>query len=388
MPLPQSTKQIQIGTRTVTLIGTAHLSKASVLDVQQVVEEIHPCAICVELCPARHKALTDKEIWKKMDIFQVIKQGKGPLLLAQVLLSSFYARAGDQLGCQPGAEMMEGVKLATEKNVPLILADRPVDITLRRVWRGLPFRRKAKLFLYAIGGLFEKEELTEESIEELKTDAGQIDVMSYFTKAFPEIKERLIDERDLYLAEKIKSAPGDAVVAIVGAGHLPGISRALHEEHALAPLEEIPPPGSLGKVIKWGLPALLVALILAGFLKGDASASMQSISIWVASHALLAAIGASLAFAHPLAILASALAAPFTSLVPFIAAGWAAALTQAWVKKPTVGDLERVPQEIKTVSGFWKNPTTRILLVAALANFGSSLATIISGTWILKMVLE
>ncbi len=97
--------------------------------------------------------------------------------------------------------------------------------------------------------------------------------------------------------------------------------------------------------------------------------------------------GGAIAFGHPLTILSAFVGAPITSLNPMIAAGWVAGLVQAWIKKPTVHDLEDLPNAISSVKGFWLNPVSRILLVVVLANLGSTLGTIISGIWIAERTL-
>jgi len=381
--LPESVTVRELGDKTYYLLGTAHVSKKSVEDVRTAVDAIDPDSICVELCEPRHQAMMDKERWKKMDVFQVIKNGKASLLLSQLIITSFYQQIGEKLGVEPGAEMQEGVKLASEKEKNLVLADRKVEVTLKRVWRHLSFWNKLKMLSQVFMGIFEKEEIDDAMIEEIKNANELESIMEMFAKSFPQIKERLIDERDIYLSQKIKHAPGKKVLAILGAGHIKGVAIELEKETPLAPLETVPPPSKVGSLLKWAIPLLIIAIPLIGFFRGATEQSIDSLNIWLVSHSLLAGLGSLIALAHPLTIIAAAVVAPFTSLNPMIAAGWVAGLVQAWVKKPTVEDLQKIPQEIKTVTGFWRNPTTRILLVVMLANLGSSLATFISGTWII-----
>lgn len=243
------------------------------------------------------------------------------------------------------------------------------------------------MLAHVFTGILGQEEISEEEIEKLK-EANEIEsVMEMFAKTFPQVKERLIDERDIYLAQKIRHAPGNTIVAVVGAGHVPGILREITKETSLEPLEQIPPSSPIGKWIKWAIMLLIISIPIIAFLRGSFDQALSSMTVWGVSHSVLAGGGAAIAFGHPLAILTAIIASPFTSLVPVFATGWLVGLVQAWIKKPTVGDLEAVPQSIKTVSGFWKNPTTRILLVIALSNLGSSIATFLSGTWIISTIL-
>jgi len=364
------------------LVGTAHLSHESVEDVRRTVEQVGPDAICVELCAARHKAIVQRDNWRQMDIVKVVREKKAVFLLAQLVMTSFYRRLGEQLGIQPGAEMVEGITQAEATGAELVLADRDIDITLKRVWGYLNFWNKLKMLFQLVGSLFVTDEIDKEMIEDMKNQDQLEHMLKTFTDSFPEVKRRLIDERDIYLAQKIRNAPGTNIVAVVGAAHVPGISRFIHEERELDSLQELPPRSPGRGVIKWAIPVLITGLLILGFFRGGVQHSLGSIYIWILVNGILSALGAALALGHPLTIIASFVAAPLTSLNPLIAAGWVSGLVQAKVQKPTVADLEDLPRAISSIKGFWLNPVCRILLVVVLANLGSSLGTLISGSWI------
>lgn len=380
--LPESVEHVLVDGRDIYLVGTAHVSKQSVEDVRRAVEALKPDTICVELCPSRHQALTNPEAWRRMDIVKVIRQKKAPFLLAQLVLSSFYHRLGQHLGIQPGADMAEGVRQAEQTGAALVLADREVEITLKRVWRNLGFMEKFRMFSQLLLGLVFAHKVDDDLVEALKRKDQMAIIMDAFAESFPEVKRRLIDERDVYLAQKIRKAPGAIVVAVVGAGHVQGIKSRIHEDIPLAPLMEVPPKSGLGKLLKWAIPGVMLALILWGFVLQGQAHTMESLTVWVMVNSVLAGLGATLALAHPLTILTAMLAAPFTSLNPMIAAGFVAGLVQAVLRRPRVADLEDMPRAIATLKGFWTNPLCRILLVVALVNLGSSLGTFISGGWI------
>ncbi len=380
-PLPPRVTRVQVEDRDIYLVGTAHLSKESVEDVRATVEQVRPEAICVELCKARHQTMTQADNWRKMDIFKIIRQKKAVFLLAQLVLSSFYRRLGQRLGIQPGAEMLEGIHLAEQTGATLVLADRDIDITLKRVWGYLGFWNKLKLALQIMMSIFLTEKIDTDMIEQLKQQDQLEAIMAEFAQRFPEIKRRLIDERDTYLAQKIRTAPGRTVVAVVGAGHVEGIRSQIHEDHSLDELMELPPKSIWPKVFGWGIPALIVALIAWGFTKGTTH-GVQNIEIWIAVTGGFAAVGAALALAHPLTVASAFLAAPITTLHPLLAAGWIAGIVQAFVKRPKVSDLEDLPEAIGSIKGFWTNPVTRILLIIVLANIGASIGFSVAGAWI------
>lgn len=381
--LPASARRLNDRGREVYLVGTAHVSLESIDDVRTTVELVQPDAICVELCQGRYEAFTRPDAWRKMDVFKVIKEGKATLLLSQLIMSAFYKRVGDRLGVRPGADMLEGVRLAREHDAELVLADRDVQVTLKRTWRRLGYWNKLKLIFLLLTSAVTEPEVDKEAVDDLKREDRLEDVLTEFARAFPAVKEAIIDERDVYLAQRIREAAGERVVAVVGAGHVPGIARAIHEEHPLAPLETVPDSSYWSRSLKWLVPLLIVAIIGYGFYSAGAAHSLESISIWVLANGVLAAVGAALALGHPITVLAAFVAAPITSLNPTIAAGWVSGLVQAWVKKPTVADLEAMGEVVTAFpKGLWRNPVSRILLVVVFSNLGSTLGTFIGGSWI------
>ncbi len=385
--LPRAVTQIQANGKDIYLIGTAHISAQSVVDVRETIQAVQPDAVCVELCPARYETLSNPDKWRQMDIVQVIKQDKVMLLLSTLIMTAFQRKLGEKLGVMPGAEMAEGIRQADAIKAQLVLADRDIQTTLKRTWGGLGLWAKAKMMTQLLSGLFIAEEIDAKAVEELKEAEALKNALDAIGEAFPEVKEIVLHERDTYLAEKIRQAPGQKIVAVLGAAHVPGVSQKLNDAHELAPLETLPKPGLSAQIMKWAIPASIILLFVYGFFKGDPGQWLETLSMWALITGVLSAIGAAAAFGHPLSILSAFVAAPFTTLHPLIAVGWVSGLVQAWVKKPTVGDLERLPEDIMTFKGFWLNPVSRILLVAALSNVGGTIGTFVAGSWIATKVL-
>jgi pheromone shutdown-related protein TraB len=380
-PLPERVTHVKVGDKDIYLVGTAHLSKESVLDVRAAVEQVQPETICVELCKSRHQALTQADSWRRMDIFKIIREKKAVFLLAQLILTSFYRRLGEKLGVQPGAEMIEGIDLAEKTGAELVLADRDIDITLKRVWGHLSFWNKFKLLMHLMAGIFVPEQIDAEMIESLKQRDLLESAMAEFADKFPQVKERLIDERDIFLAQKIRTAPGQKIVAVVGAGHVAGITPLIQEDHTLDALMELPPKSIWPKIVGWGLPILILVLLVLGFRAGT-DEGMKNVFIWILSTSVLTAIGTAMAFGHPLAILSAAMVAPLTPFHPLISSGMIGGLVQAYIKRPKVRDLEDLSDAITSVRGFWMNAATRVLLVFALANLGTFVGTLVAGFWV------
>ncbi len=386
MNYSENVHQLQVGDKEILLIGTAHISQESTDEVIQVIEAEKPETVCVELCASRYEALTRKDRWKNMDIFKVIREKKTFLLLANILLSSFQKKLGDKLGIQPGREMIAAIDSAKSIQAEIVLADRDVQITFQKTWRSLPFREKITVLMQLGMSIFVSEEISKEDIENMKTQDVLTETMEAFSRQSPMMKKVLIDERDQYLAEKIRTAPGKKIIAIVGAGHVPGIKEEVHHHQDLSELERIPPPGQWGTWLKWGIPTVIIALIAYGFFAADWNVGMEMIKRWFLINGILSALGVVLAAGHPLTILSAFVAAPFTSLNPTIAAGWVAGLVESIVRKPQVRDFENLSHDITQISGFWKNKVIRILLIVVFANVGSMIGTFIGGGAIIDLL--
>ncbi len=372
--------EILIDEKQILLIGTAHISQSSVDEVNDVIEQEKPDTVCIELCASRHQAMMDKDQWKNMDIFKVVREGKSFLLFANLIMTAFQKRLGSQLGVKPGAEMLAAAQASERVNSELLLADRDVKITLQRTWRGMPFWGRMKVLSQLLASLFIREEISKEEIEKLKESDALSEAMQILADQSPDMKRILIDERDQFMAEKIRQAPGKRIVAVVGAGHVKGLTGELEREHNLAELETLPPPGKLGIWLKWGIPTLIVGLIGYGFFAVDTDVSIEMIQRWFLINGTLSAIGTAIAFGHPITIATAFVAAPFTSLNPAVAAGWVAGLVEAFLRKPQVRDFENLADDITHLRGFWQNNITRILLVVMFANLGSAIGTFAGGS--------
>ncbi len=373
-----NTQRLTFEEKDVHLIGTAHVSRESADLVEKVIEEEKPDTVCVELCKSRYESITQRNRWQNTDLLKVIKEKKAFLLLLNLMLAYFQKKIGEKLGIKPGEEILRAIQSAAEVGASIHLADRDIRITLSRTWRFMGLWTKIKLLVQLIASAGEVEAIKEEDIEEMKKKDVLEMLLSEIGQAFPEIKRILIDERDQYLAHKIRTAPGKQIVAVVGAGHTPGIQKYWDKDVDMALLEQMPPKGKLSTVLKWGVPVLIVGLIVVGFYHAGADAGANMIKWWVLANAVLAGLGATIALGHPLTILSAIVAAPLTSLNPMIAAGWVSGLVEALLRKPKVRDFENLPQDISSIKGFWKNKITRILLVVVFTNIGSSFGTFIA----------
>lgn len=366
------------------LVGTAHVSRQSVDLVKTIIEEESPDSVCVELCAGRFQTLRQKENWQQMDIVKVIREKKAFLLLSNLILAAFQKRIAAKLDIRPGQEMIQAIESAEQIGADVHLADRDVRVTLARTWRQMSWWARIKLVFQLLLSFGEADEIKAEEIERLKQQDMLESVLAEVGRSLPTVRRTLIDERDQYLAAKIRTAPGHKIVAVVGAGHVPGIRRYWNQPVDLGELEKLPPKGRAGGVIQWLIPLAIIALMVFGFYRGGKDVGTGMVVWWIGANGVLAGLGALAALAHPLTIASSVLAAPLTSLNPMIAAGWVSGLVEALSRKPQVKDFEHLQEDIQSVRGFWHNKVTRILLVVAFTNLGSAIGTFVAFPMMMK----
>jgi len=377
--------------REFTLIGTAHVSRGSIDEVTGIIRQEMPDLICVELDEGRYASMTQRETWENLNMVKVFREGKGFLLLANLVLSGFQRRMGAELGVKPGEEMKAALDIAKELGIPYSLCDREVQVTLRRAWASCGLWNKSKLMATLLTSAFTTETISAEEIEELKNRNELDGMMNELADYLPEVKETLIDERDRYLAAKIweSAQKGDShqprrIVAVVGAGHMQGIKDQMEKiaESEIPPdvsvLNAIPSRGIVSKTLPFLIPLVIAGLFVFGFLRGGAGLSLSMLRQYILWNGSLAAIGAVIALGHPLAVLTAFLAAPITTFTPFIGVGLFSGVVQAILQKPRVADAQTLIDDVGSVKGFYHNRITRALLVFFLSQLGGALGTFVT----------
>ncbi len=383
----QNVHRLTLDSREIILIGTAHISRESADLVDRVITEEKPDVVCVELCKARFEAIQQKDKWQEMDIVKVIRENRTALLLSQLLMMSLQKKIAERFNINPGEDMLRAISRAEESGAEVVLADREIRVTLLRTWRMMGLWSKMKFLSDMILSLFIGENITEENIEELK----QHDVLDLALKSIgeklPELKTTLIDERDQFLACSIRNSQGRKIVAVVGAGHIPGIIENIGKEIDIDEINTIPPRSFWARFFGWGFSAAILSLFVAGFFYSGGRTSIHMMLSWSVITAICATIGAMMLLAHPFAILASALSAPIATLHPLIATGWVAGLTEATFRKPQVRDFLDLKDDITTVKGFFRNRITRILILVVVVNLTTSIGTFVAIPVMMKYFL-
>ena len=346
--------------------------------------------MCVELDAQRYQALTQTKRWEALDIKEVIRKKQLSTLMVNLLLSAYQKNLGVKLGVMPGTELLEATRVAEENGIPISLCDRDVRVTLRRAWRSTPFLKKTLLLSAILTSVFDDKEVTEEQIADMLKGDVLSELMKELGEAMPALKRVLIDERDVFLTHKMRDSAGERVVAVVGAGHLDGIKKAL-AEHQTADLEAIntiPPVSPVWKWIGWGVPvAILSSITYIGWSKGPEAAGDNAL-FWILANGIPCALGAVLALAHPLTIVAAFVSAPITSLTPVIGAAYVTAFVQAWVRPPLVKEFQTVGEDLNVLRKWWQNRLLRVFLAFLLPGIGSMLGSVVGGIEIFGNLFE
>lgn len=370
---PSDVRRIEVDGREIVLVGTAHVSRESADLVRDVIERERPDAVCLELDAQRYEALSERRHWESLDLLELIRRKRLTTLLANLVLSTYQRRLGGALGVVPGAEMLEAGRTAERLGIPVALCDRDVRITLRRAWASMSLWRKSQLAGALAASLFERPELGEDDLRRLRDRDVMTELMDELGRALPELKRVLIDERDAWLAERIRATEGRRIVAVVGAGHVAGMERALRDGRRvdLAPFEEIPPVSPLWRWVGWGVPAAIVASLAWIAVRLGPEVAGKSLGAYVVATGLPTSVGAAAALAHPLTIASAFFVAPLTVLSPVVGAGHVLALVEAWVRPPLVAELERLSHDAGSPRAWWRNRLLRCLLVFVFTTLGA-----------------
>lgn len=405
-------EKIEVGDKTIYLLGTAHISEESVQDVIYTIETLQPDTVAIELDEARMKRLTNQDKqWQEMDMFSVIKKKKAMFLLSSIVLSSFQRRLGESLSVAPGTEMLTAILESEKRNIPIVLADRSAETTLKRAWNKSSFFGRQKILATLLSAIFTKTTVSEEELKELKQKSTQGQMLEEISAFLPKLKEVLLDERDEYLATNIYNAEGKVTLAVLGAAHVPGIKKRIETQIALekktesqveTPTEEadeisseknfvafsterlqaldIIPEKKNKNILVFIIPVIILGLFAYGFYRGGAENLFENFKIWWLINGGLSLAGSIIALAHPLTMLISFIAAPLTSLNPFIGVGILTGLCETFFRKPRVKDFEELKTLSLSIKTLYKNRITRILIVLFATTLGSAIGTFLGGS--------
>ncbi|APX94347.1 conjugal transfer protein TraB [Halomonas sp. 1513] len=377
---------LQLGDTRYTLLGTAHVSKESADEVRALVRSGDFDAVAIELCASRHHSLVEPDALAGQDLFEIFRQGKAGMVAASLALGAFQQRVAEQSGIEPGAEMRAALEETQRHDLPLLLIDRDVGITLKRIYANVPWWQRFSLFSGLLGSVMSRQEVSAADIERLKEGDVLESTFNEFAEQSESLYTPLISERDRYMTLRLgeESPPGRYrhVLVVIGAGHLKGMAEHLSQALPAEPraereaLEATPPRSPVWRMLPWAITALVLTGFAIGFSR-NTDLGWQLVGEWFLINGVLSAAATTIALAHPVTILATFFAAPLTSLNPTIGAGFVAAGVELFMRKPKVGDFAHLRHDVTQLKGWWRNRVSRTLLVFLLATLGSA-----AGTWV------
>jgi len=377
------------------LLGTAHVSRVSADAVRAILEREPFDAVAVELCEPRYQPMRDPDAFRKLDLFQVIRQGKAGLVAANLALSAFQRRLAEQFGIEPGAEMKAAIDGADARALPIWLIDREIGVTLKRAYRSVGFLDRLSIIGGLGASLLTREEVAEDEIEKLKQGDLLGSMFNEFARESPPLYDALIGERDRYMTARLREQAAEGgvkrVLVVIGAGHLAGIERELGAQTdvpkpLLEKLSTLPPASPWPKWIAIAVFVIIAAAIGFTFTRGT-RAGTDAVMAWVLFTGGFAALGAIAAAAHPLSVIAAFIAAPLKPFRPGIPASAFSAGVEAWLRHPRVADFDTLRDDVAHWTGWWKNRIARTLLNFMFVTLGTVIGEYVAGFHIIKNLL-
>ena len=366
-----------------TIIGTAHVSANSVEEVKDAIYEQQPDVVAIELDRGRYTKLKQEmagiEEDNSIEVTKIIKENKVGLFFTTTLLSYFQSKVGADVDVKPGSEMVGAIEACEDLGIPIALIDRDIGITLQRALNKMGFVEKAK-FMYGLIatalGFGDEDDI---DIEELKNPENLDDLMEMFKDEAPSVHEVLVHERDAYLAGRLLQIPQDHVIAVVGAGHQPGIEKYLDNPETLPDLRDLEVINEK-KGIPWLkiflalIPILFVVIFFLAFFNGINITG--NIYEFVVISMIMGFLGSILSGSKIQSAIVGGVVAPLTIIHPLLAAGWFSGLTEAKYRKVRQSDIKNL-SKIEGFRDLWNNNIFRILLVVIGTNLGVSIATLV-----------
>ncbi|MBR7050701.1 MAG: TraB/GumN family protein [Methanobrevibacter sp.] len=367
-----------------TIIGTAHVSEESVNEVKDAIYEQHPEVVAIELDRGRYIRLKQQMMGIEQDdtisVSKIIKENKVGLFLTTTLLSYFQSKIGADLDVAPGSEMVGAIEASEDLGIPIALIDRDINITLQRALNKMGFIEKSKFLVSLIASVLGFGEDEEDiDVEELKNPENLDELMEIFKDEAPSVHEVLVHERDAYLAGRINGLPQNHVIAVVGAGHKPGIERYLDNPETLPNLRDLEVINEKrgipwAKILLAMIPILFVVIFFLAYFSGINIT--WNIYEFIVISMIMGFIGSILSGSKLISAIVGGLVAPLTIIHPLLAAGWFSGLTEAKYRKVRQSDIKNL-SKIESFRDLWTNNIFRILRVVIGTNLGVSIATLV-----------
>lgn len=202
---------------TILLVGIGHVFDLR-SHLRATAEGFAPSVVALEIDPLRFQALRDPEM-----------RGRPPLTYR--LLAHIQRKIAAAYHTTPGREMLDAYDAARGVGADVAMIDMDVRLLVARLQRAMPLRRRVKLLLAAVLGAMGigRRRSVEREIDAFDRDPDRF--FSALDREYPELKRILVDERNEFMAARIRALDEryPRVMVVVGDAHVPGISRLLSD---------------------------------------------------------------------------------------------------------------------------------------------------------------
>ena len=367
------------GSREILILELPRVDQNSLAALREALDQFQPQAVGVELDPQRFDWLSDRQTWEKLNLHDILREKKGRVLGSYLALRILQKRFGSFDQAEPGDEMCTAAEFARQQHLPIHLLDRDMKTTGLRAWRLTPFFARTKLSLTMATGPFRRTRTRQDA----ESPAAREDRVQRLRTTMPAAARAFIDERNLHIAQAVAATDEDRIALVLSPLHAAPVAELLAgpdlgDAGPDPDLLYVPPRTLISRAVPWLFTAFIIGLFLSLLFTGESQNVQGALTAWFLINAISTALVTALSLAHPATILAASISAPFVSLNPAIGAGTVGVLIQAFLRPPTIVDIERVGDDIIHLKGWWTNELARLLMIFVLANGGSTIGTFIA----------
>ena len=206
--------------KNLTIMGTSHIAKQSLEDVEKEIENKKPDIIALELDRRRLYSLFKKP--GKIRIYDIKRVGiKG--FIFSLIGAWAEKKLGKIVGVAPGSEMKKAAGLARNYDIKIALIDQDIEITLKRFSKSLTWKEKWNFIVDVLKAIFVRKKIIEFDLTKVPSKKVIKKLVGQVKKRYPNIYKVLIEERNHVMADNIKKImetyPDKKILAIIGAGH-------------------------------------------------------------------------------------------------------------------------------------------------------------------------
>ncbi len=207
----------------ITIVGTGHVFNLAE-PVSFIVKNTWPDAVLIELDKGRYEAMMN-------DYNGVKPKGDQQMSTIYQNTAKYQQKMSEQNGSRLGGEFLAAVNTGKLLNADIIPIDTDAMRVMNEMWEEMSFSERTRYRLSSFKDSFGGVKKVESTHQ--KFAANEDDYIEDMRRRYPTLVRKLIDERNVYMAEQINdlSDKYQNMVVVVGDAHVEGICKLLKEEH-------------------------------------------------------------------------------------------------------------------------------------------------------------